>query len=82
MKGVSKMSRMNNETIIEIANMLHEKLCHQNHCHWYYADWDNPTHIHEMYYAKANKLYEYYKGNDEKIDEFMIAFLSIFSRSV
>ena len=61
-KSIRK-SRFDSFTI-EVAELLHEKLCHVNHtdmCSWYYGEWDDETlnYAKEFYYEKAKKLIEF-----------------------
>lgn len=64
-------------TIICLAEFLHEKLCHQNHtdgCSWHYEKWsdfDN-SWTKKRYYAMAKKLLAI-EPNMKKIEELILA---------
>lgn len=43
----------------QMAEKLHDKLCHSNHtdaCGWYYGNWDKRTYEHRRYLEKAQKV--------------------------
>lgn len=55
---------------IEIAELLHEELCHHNHtdgCGWYYGNWGDKVleYSRQQYLDKARKLisngFKYYR---------------------
>jgi hypothetical protein len=52
-----------NETKIQVlASYLHDNNCRYNHidgCSWDYGSWDEPTHAHELFYKKAERLLEF-----------------------
>lgn len=46
---------------IELAELLHENLCHANHidgCDWNYGGWDSNSYSKKEYVKKARKLKE------------------------
>lgn len=46
---------------VELAELLHENLCHANHtdgCDWYYNKWTNPGYDRQRYLEKAWRLRE------------------------
>jgi len=55
-----KLSKLSSNTI-ELAELIHEKLCHWNHtdgCGWYYEKWDdlNLGYSKKEYYKKAEAI--------------------------
>lgn len=62
-----KLEKIEQQEVPEqaLAELLHEKLCHQNHtdcCSWEYEDWSGTTR--QRYLTRCRKLLDYFSMSE------------------